>query len=123
KEKYGLSIMYITHDLLTAYYISDRIAIMLRGEIVETGPVEKVLTSPKHPYTMILRESVAEPDPRRKWMKRINPSNIESKEYSIGGCKFVNRCPYAMDICKKESPEMRFIDGRFVKCFLYDNSG
>ncbi len=58
KEEFGVSVLYITHDLATAYYVSDRIAIMFRGNIVEMGPVEQVLMDPKHPYTMLLRESI-----------------------------------------------------------------
>ncbi|MDI3312666.1 MAG: ABC transporter ATP-binding protein, partial [Thermoanaerobacterium sp.] len=61
KEKYGVSILYITHDLATAYYVSDKIAIMLRGNIVEKGTVEKVLLEPKHPYTLMLRDSIPQP--------------------------------------------------------------
>lgn len=94
KEKQGVSIIYITHDLATAYYVSDRIAIMFRGNIVELGSVEKILTDPKHPYTKILRDSVPEPDPERKWQGRIELSSFEEKEYQSRGCKFAGRCPY-----------------------------
>ena len=72
-----ISVLYITHDLATAYYVSDRIAIMLRGNIVEMGSVEKVLGDPKHPYTIMLKESVPEPDPRKAWSKEINLSAME----------------------------------------------
>lgn len=119
KEKYGLSVIYITHDLTTAYYISDRIAIMFRGSIVEIGPAEKVLMEPKHPYTQLLKESVPEPDPNRKWSTRINLSETEQSEYLRQGCKFAGRCPKALEICREESPPYFDVNGVKVKCFLY----
>ncbi|MGB9857803.1 MAG: ABC transporter ATP-binding protein [Dictyoglomaceae bacterium] len=119
KEKHNVSVIYITHDLATAYYVSDRIAIMLRGEIVELGSVEKVLIDPKHPYTMLLMESIPVPDPKIKWKKRISLSEIEHEEYLRAGCKFAGRCPYKMEKCEKEEVPMVNIDGRQVKCFLY----
>jgi len=119
KEQHGVSVVYITHDLATAYYVSDWIAIMLRGTIVEMGPVERVLVDPQHPYTKILKESVPEPDPERKWREEIELSTFEAKEFSRVGCKFAGRCPYAMDICGKEEPEDVSVDGRNVKCHLY----
>ncbi len=119
KDKYGVSVVYITHDLTTAYYISDRIAIMFRGSIVEIGPAEKVLMEPRHPYTQLLKESVPEPDPNRKWNTRINLSETEQSEYLRQGCKFSGRCPKAMEICKRESPPYFDVGGVKVKCFLY----
>ena len=121
KEKFGVSVLYITHDLATAYYISDRIAIMLRGNIVEMGPVEKVLSEPLHPYTKILKESVPEPAPEEKWKDRIELSTLEVKEFARVGCKFAGRCPSVMDICRKEDPKDFLIDERMVKCYLYVN--
>ena len=67
RDEFGVSILYITHDLATAYYVSDRIAIMFRGNIVEMGPVEEVLMNPRHPYTQLLRESIPEADPKKRW--------------------------------------------------------
>ncbi|MCD6155517.1 MAG: ABC transporter ATP-binding protein, partial [Candidatus Atribacteria bacterium] len=114
-----VSVLYITHDLATAYYVSDRIAIMFRGNIVELGPAEKVLMEPKHPYTQLLRESVPEPDPKKKWNIRIKLADTEHEEYLRRGCKFAGRCPKAMDICRKEPPPYFDVDGVKVKCFLY----
>ncbi|MGB9790491.1 ABC transporter ATP-binding protein [Thermotoga caldifontis] len=119
RDKYGLSVLYITHDLATAYYVSDRMAIMFRGEIVELGPAEKVLQEPKHPYTRLLRESVPEPDPSRRWTTKVVLADQEHEEYLRTGCKFAGRCPNAMEICKKESPPYFEVNGVQVKCFLY----
>ncbi|HOJ92488.1 MAG TPA: ABC transporter ATP-binding protein [Dictyoglomaceae bacterium] len=119
RDKKNVSVIYITHDLATAYYVSDRMAIMFRGEIAELGPVEKVLMDPKHPYTMLLRESIPEPDPKKKWEKPVQLLTLEEEEYQMTGCKFINRCQYRMEKCKKEVPNFN-LDGRIVKCFLYE---
>ncbi|MFW5986531.1 MAG: ABC transporter ATP-binding protein [Halanaerobiales bacterium] len=121
KEKEGVSVVYITHDLATAYYVSDRISIMLRGQIVEKGPVEKVLDNPLHPYTKILKESVPAPDPERKWEERIALSDMETKEYSMTGCKFSGRCPDVTEICRNQQPDDLEVDERIVKCHLYQS--
>ncbi len=121
KEKRNISVIYITHDLATAYYISDRIAIMYRGSIVEMGCVEKVLENPLHPYTQLLIESLPQADVDVKWKSEIKLSAMEVKEYSKLGCKFADRCPHAMQICKAKEPEKLQIDDRTVMCYLYRN--
>ncbi len=121
KEESGVSVLYITHDLATAYYVSDRIAIMFRGHIVEMGPVEEVLMNPKHSYTKLLRESVPEADPTKRWSERISLSESEHEEYLRQGCKFAGRCPGAMDICKSEEPKDVYVGNVFVKCHRYVN--
>jgi len=123
RDEEKVSVIYITHDLATAYYISDRIAIMLRGYIVEMGPVEAVLGAPLHPYTKLLKESVPAPDPADKtgWAKRIGLSTTEVKEYSKQGCKFHGRCPNAVEKCVYSDPPDVEAEGRIVKCHLYEN--
>jgi len=119
KEEHKVSVLYITHDLATAYYVSDKIAIMFRGNVVEMGNVESVLLDPKHPYTMMLKESMAEADPKKKWNKRIELGLTEREEYLMKGCKFAGRCPNVMAICREnEVPDFK-LDDRIVKCFLY----
>jgi len=118
-DEFGVSVLYITHDLATAYYMCDRIAIMFRGNIVEMGPVEQVLMDPKHPYTQLLRESIPEADPHKRWSQRINLSELEHEEYLRVGCKFAGRCPHVMDICKTKPPSDIQVDAALVKCFLY----
>ena len=120
KEQMGVSIIYVTHDLATAYYSSDRIAVMLRGWIVEMGPVEKVLGNPQHPYTINLKESIPQADPDKIWDKKANLAEMESAEYIRTGCKFAGRCPQAQDICTHEVPKDVMVDGRIVKCHMYD---
>jgi peptide/nickel transport system ATP-binding protein len=121
RDEEGVSVIYITHDLATAYYISNRIAVMLRGYVVEMGPVEAVLENPLHPYTRLLKESVPAPDPADKeaWAKRIGLSTQEVKEYSRVGCKFAARCPKATEKCRRLDPPDVEAEGRTVKCYLY----
>ena len=69
--------LYITHDLATAYYVSDRIAIMFRGNIVEMGSVEQVLMNPRHPYTRLLRDSIPKADPKQRWTDTITLAELE----------------------------------------------
>ena len=120
KEELGVSVLYITHDLATAYYVSDRIAIMFRGHIVEMGPVEQVLMAPKHPYTRLLRESIPEADPSRRWSGAVKLSDIEHEEYLHQGCRFAGRCPQVMERCKGELPADVNVDDVLVKCHLYN---
>jgi peptide/nickel transport system ATP-binding protein len=121
RDEEGVSVIYITHDLATAYYISDRIAVMQRGYVVEMGPVEAVLGNPLHPYTKLLKESVPSPNPVDKtgWARRIGLSTTEVKEYSRQGCKFAARCPNVTDKCKEADPPDVEAEGRIVKCCLY----
>jgi peptide/nickel transport system ATP-binding protein len=118
-DEFGVSVLYITHDLATAYYMCERIGIMFRGNIVEIGPVEQVLMDPKHPYTQLLRASIPEADPNKRWSERIDLSELEYEEYLRTGCKFAGRCPKVMERCKVEMPQDNDIDGVVVKCHLY----
>ena len=119
KDKFGVSILYITHDLATAYYISDKIAIMYRGSIVEYGDATKVLEDPLHPYTKILLDSLPIPDPEKRWEKEIVLSGLEAKEFEAAGCKFAFRCPHAEKSCFETRPPDVEFDGRIVKCKLF----
>lgn len=121
RDEQKVSVIYITHDLATAYYISDRIGIMLRGYIVEMGPVEDVLERPVHPYTQLLKESVPEPAPkdRESWAKHITLGTTEAKEFGRIGCKFAARCPHVMDVCRKHDPPDVQVGQQTVKCYLY----
>jgi peptide/nickel transport system ATP-binding protein len=123
KEEFGMSVLYITHDLATAYYVSDRIAIMFRGNIVEMGTVEEVLMHPKHPYTQLLRDSIPEADPNKRWIGKVDLNETDHEEYLKQGCRFAGRCPLVMDICKKEVPPDLIVDDVLVKCHNYSENG
>ena len=120
KEEQQVNILYITHDLATAFYAADRIAVMLRGWIVEMGPVEQVLGAPLHPYTRNLKDSIPQADPDKVWQGVTNLATMDSEEFLRTGCKYAGRCPHVMDICQKEIPANYEAAGRTVKCFLYD---
>ena len=123
RDEFGVSVLYITHDLATAYYVSDRIAIMFRGNIIEMGSVEQVLMHPKHPYTMLLRDSIPIADPSQRWSDTVILSELEQDEYLRTGCKFAGRCPDVMDICKGVVPQEVVIDDVLVKCHKYTENG
>jgi peptide/nickel transport system ATP-binding protein len=121
RDEQKVSVVYITHDLATAYYISDRIAIMLRGYVVESGPVDQVLDTPLHPYTQLLQESVPKPaaSAREQWARHIELGSTEVKEYGRVGCKYAGRCPHVMEVCRTADPPDVAVQGRTVKCYLY----
>jgi len=116
KDKYNVSFLYITHDLSTAYYISDYIATLYRGCLIEYGPAREIMDEPAHPYTELLMNAV--PRVGDKWNKELVMPDTEEKEYAISHCKFAPRCPYATDECRKKRPEMTFLgESRKVLCF------
>ncbi len=120
KETMGISVVYITHNLATAQYISDNIIVLHRGETVECGPIEDVLTQPRHPYTQDLIASIPKPDPSQKWDDKVVDDQMEETEYTMKGCKYANRCSKVMERCRRQDPDKRTVDRVQVKCFLYD---
>lgn len=116
KDKYQVSFIYITHDLSTAYYVSDYIATLYRGVLVEYGPAKEMMDTPAHPYTELLMNAI--PRVGDKWQQDIALPDIESKEYMLTACKFANRCAYATDICRKQTPPFEDLKNeRKVLCF------
>jgi oligopeptide/dipeptide ABC transporter ATP-binding protein len=122
KTDYGISIMYITHDLTTAYHISDSIIVLYRGAVMEAGDVDTVIKNPKHPYTKLLIDSIPWPDLKLRW----GSSQIQAKEgdyRSTVGCRFAARCPFVMPKCTQSMPELYKTDPtRAAACFLYEDS-
>ncbi len=116
KDKYGISFIYITHDLSTAYYVSDYIATLYRGSLIEYGPSKTIMENPSHPYTELLMNSV--PRVGEKWDESVALPDMEDKEYSITYCKFAPRCQYATDECRKNRPKTVDLGNeRSVLCF------
>jgi peptide/nickel transport system ATP-binding protein len=116
RDEFKVNILYITHDLSTAYYVSDLIAIMYRGNIVEYGPSSQILREPAHPYTELLLDSVAKIGV--KWGEVVRLPDLETKEYGYVGCRFAARCPYAQPICRSTPPpRVHTTDNREVLCF------
>ncbi|NJE76731.1 ABC transporter ATP-binding protein [Thermococcus sp. ES12] len=119
RDRYGTSVLFVTHDLALGYYISDSTIIMYRGTIVEMGDTEKVFHNPLHPYTKMLLESV--PDLNVKWEFRgIEPEKEERGIYEIAGCRYAPRCPRAMEACWKSRPGLREVEkNHWVACHLH----
>lgn len=116
----GISIVYITHDLTTAFQICDNIMILYRGTVAEAGAVERVIGEPKHPYSQLLVSSIPLPDLSKAWGGEEIP-NAESAGHSAStGCKFASRCPHVMDVCWNTVPPKYVPDSqRLATCFLY----
>jgi len=124
KTDFGITILYITHDLTTAYHVSDHIIILYRGSVMEAGDVETVISDPKHPYTQLLIDSIPWPDINRQWgQQEIISTDDDTSEASKTGCKFAGRCPHVMEICRRERPPLyRESFPRVAACFLYQES-
>jgi oligopeptide/dipeptide ABC transporter ATP-binding protein len=114
KENLNLSYILVTHDISVAIYMANRIAVMYLGKIVEKGSAEKVLSEPLHPYTKLLKESAI-----LAKNKKIVEKPVEIDK-QITGCRFYPRCPYAVDICRKEEPQLIEIEkDQYIACWLY----
>jgi peptide/nickel transport system ATP-binding protein len=119
RDEEGVSILYITHDLASARYVSDRLIVMYAGHIVETGPVEEVLSNPRHPYTQLLLSAV--PDPKAELNVGAETDRGEPPKVinPTPGCRFRFRCPLAMTDCHNETPKLlQLSPGHSVACFV-----
>jgi peptide/nickel transport system ATP-binding protein len=121
QEKMGISFVYITHDLSTTRYFSERIFIMYAGHLIEQAPSKELVREPLHPYSQALINAIPDPDPEnRKRLRKVPPGEPPSLINPPLGCRFHPRCPYAMDVCRKqEPPEVEVRSGHVVKCWLY----
>lgn len=119
KDDFNLTFLFISHDLSVIKYLSDRIAIMYLGEIVEIGKTEEIFENPKHPYTKALLSSVPELSPENKKEKVPLQGELPSPEELPSGCKFHTRCPFVMEKCKTECPlDIEISKTHNCKCFL-----
>lgn len=115
RDRMGISFIYITHDLSTAYYVSDYIATLYRGSLVEYGRALDIMENPAHPYTELLMNSV--PHVGDKWERGVLVSESEGREFGLTTCKFASRCSYATEECRKARPPMHELEGgRRVLC-------
>ena len=123
KTELGISIIYITHDLTTAYQVGDTIYVLYKGSVVEAGNVESVVQAPSHPYTQLLMGSIPVPDPRVAWGENLALiTSGDEREVNVEGCAFAPRCPHAFDRCETDPPHYRLEDDRAVKCFLHEDN-
>jgi peptide/nickel transport system ATP-binding protein len=123
-DDFGISMLYITHDLTTAYQISRNIIVLYRGNVAEVGDVDLVVRQPQHPYTQLLIESIPAVDTTQTWKKeKLDDASQSVSSVPSQGCRFANRCPHVMDICRQQAPPLyRTDEGRAVSCFLYQNN-
>ncbi|MDR1971457.1 MAG: ABC transporter ATP-binding protein [Treponema sp.] len=122
KEKQRLTMMYITHNLASARYMADHMAVMYAGTCVEYGAIDEMIETPYHPYTILLLNSTPEPFRKEKIpieAKEENPDLISGKPQ----CMFCGRCPLAQERCFTLEPPETVFEGRRVKCFLYEGKG
>ena len=117
QDQYGLTYLFISHDLSVVRHISDRVCVMFLGMICELGDTNDIYEHPIHPYTKFLLDAVPKPDPtQRDDDKELLAGEIPSPVNPPSGCLFRTRCPYATEKCAQEVPEMREIQGRMVAC-------
>jgi peptide/nickel transport system ATP-binding protein len=118
-DAFGISLVYITHDLTTAYQISRNVIVLYRGQVAEAGDVEAMVGDPKHPYTQLLVGSIPLPDPRRPWRAEAAPG-AGNEAPSDHGCRFAARCPAVMPMCHETPPPLyRVGPSRAAACQLY----
>ena len=120
QEKFGLTYLFVAHDLSVVEHISDRVAVMYVGQLVESAETELLFTNPKHPYTEALLSAVPKPDPRTKGDPIVLEGDVADPANPPSGCYFHPRCRYNDGKrCVTETPELRTIEGgRFVRCHL-----
>ena len=124
KDSLNLTYVFISHDLHVVEYICDRVAVMYLGQVVESGPAEALYEEPLHPYTQALLASVPSGDPNRRMREAPLSGDPPSPINPPSGCHFRTRCPFAMDQCAEEVPELiQTKDNRLVACHLFSGNG
>lgn len=123
QKEFGLTYLFIAHDLSVVKHISDRVAVMYLGKFVELADKEELYRNPLHPYTEALLSAIPIPDPSLKREKIILAGDVPSPANPPTGCRFHTRCPYVMDICKTDDPEfIEYEPAHFAACHLRNKS-
>jgi len=121
QEEFGLTLLFVAHDLSVVKHISDRVAVMYLGKIVEMAEKRPIFNNPMHPYTQALLSSIPVPNPRQRKDQQILMGDVPSPVNPPSGCRFHTRCPKVMQICKQEEPALKEIStGYFTACHLYN---
>jgi peptide/nickel transport system ATP-binding protein len=122
QSRLNLSYLFISHNLGVVEHVSDRVAVMYVGRIVEIAPTERLYQKPKHPYTEALLASIPKPDPKRNKRRVAITGEIPNPANPPSGCHFHPRCPYAQPICSQEAPPLREITpGQFAACHFSES--
>jgi peptide/nickel transport system ATP-binding protein len=117
QQELKLTYLFVAHDLSVVRHISDRVAVMYVGKLVETAPADLLFDNPKHPYTAALMSAVPVADPRIRSAMTTLEGDVPSPANPPSGCYFHPRCRYAVDVCKQQTPALQQISpGRFVAC-------
>jgi peptide/nickel transport system ATP-binding protein len=121
QKEMNLSIIFIAHDLSVVKHISDRVAVMYLGRIVEEADSETIYRDPKHPYTQSLISAIPVPDPKRRKKREVLQGDVPSPINPPSGCHFHTRCPKATEACKNEQPTLKNVaEDHQVSCLLVD---
>lgn len=118
-QDFDIPILYITHDLTTAYHVSDYIIVLYHGSVMEAGDVEEVIRNPQHPYTQLLVNSIPWPDPNHQWGEASEITR--GRTVTRQGCKFAPRCPKAFEPCTQQRPPLYLTNSAHAAaCFLHE---
>jgi len=121
QKEYGMTYLFISHDLSVIRHMCDDVAVMYLGEIMESGPAAEIFTNAKHPYTRALLSAIPVPDPSRRRSRIVLRGTVPSAINPPSGCRFHTRCPFAKPICSKEAPkDYEAGKGHLVKCHFPD---
>ena len=119
KRDFGISFIYITHDLTTAYQVADQLVVLYQGGVAEAGAVRPVVRDPQHPYTQLLVRSIPSTNPDQGWIAETVSAVDQESASAQQGCRFAPRCPHVMPVCRTAPPPLFDSNDAAVACYLY----